>query len=74
MYLCDEPFDCRTADPYPDLLDLVDEFRFGPAGRVHKCTLPFLRGRINAHSPDFGLTVQLVHVREDLCEIHPGRL
>ena len=41
MYFCDEASCCRQAGPYADLLDLVDEFRPGPAGRVRQCTLGF---------------------------------
>ena len=40
---------CRKAGPYVDLLDLVDEFRLGPAGRVYFCTLGSYR---HATSPD----------------------
>ena len=32
---------CRETGPYVDLLNLVDEFRLGPAGCVHFRTLGF---------------------------------
>ena len=76
MHLGDERSRRGKADAYVDLLGLVDEFRSGIAGRIHRCTLGFRR----VDSPpvltlDFflGHAVQLVHVWEDLCEVHPGR-
>jgi len=76
MHFCDEPSRCCQAGPYVDILDLVDEFRLGPAGCVHLCT----SGLCDIDVPPvltldyLGLTVQLVHMWEDLCEVHPGCL
>ena len=66
---------CRETGAYVDILNLVDEFRLGPAGCVHLCTLcccdiyapPDLTVFFSGH------TVQLVHVWEDLCKVHSGR-
>ena len=44
MHFRDKSSRCRQANPYVDIFDLVDEFRLGPARRVHLRALDFCDG------------------------------